>query len=43
MTISKNQRDYGVTDLLIKASTEIGIPENESYNNGNNQGNLLSL
>lgn len=42
MGISSNTHHYDhLADILIKASTEIGIPENKSYNSGNSQGKLL--
>jgi len=37
LTVSLNNT-YRICDLLIEASTEIGVPENPCYNSGVNNG-----
>ncbi|XP_067945995.1 alcohol dehydrogenase [acceptor]-like isoform X2 [Watersipora subatra] len=38
LTISGNGMHWPVTDLFLKASAELGVSPNPSYNSGNNQG-----
>ena len=37
--ISESVPNHSLTNLIIQAAGEIGIPENRSYNSGDNQGN----